>query len=220
MLLPPPPGKEIEEYTIELIFKTTDTYINAGVALSALPLFMCQQNNHYTNNPSVMIGVEAGYLFLWFYNSWKYFDYVSDNKYHKVVCLRKNKTTYLYLDGKLKISNTHDDFSSGLPQLPNSNVCINWNDYVGQTSSAYDINGTHTFNLQYFKLYDKALNENEFFKNISYSPLYSIPGIFKYIKKDSDLYLKDWSGNNNDFKLYKPTNCKSDIIISNLSFKE
>ena len=177
---------------------------------------MCQQDNDYTHNPSVMIGVESGYLFLWFYNNWVCFGYVSDNKYHKVVCLRKNKTTYLYLDGKLK-NNTHGGF--GLPQLPNSNVCINWTDYNGQTSSAYDING-HTFNLQYFELYDKALNENEFFKNISYSPLYSIPGIFKYIKKNSDLYLKDWSGNNNDFKLYKPTNCKSDIIISNLSFKE
>ena len=215
----PPPGKEIEEYTIELIFKTTDTGYSP-FALNALPLFMCQQDNYYHNNPSVMIGVDAGSLILWFYNDWVYLGYVSDNKYHKVVCLRKNKTTYLYLDGKLEISNnTHGDFSSRVPQLPNSNVCINWNDYAGQTSSLYDING-HTFNLQYFKLYDKALNENEFFKNISYPPLYSIPGIFKYIKKDSDLYLKDWSGNNNDFKLYKPTNCKSDIIISNLSFKE
>ena len=87
MLLPP--GKEIEEYTIELIFKTTDTFSD-DIPLNALPLFMCQQNNYYHSNPSVMIGVDYGYLFLWFYNSCKFFGYVSDNKYHKVVCLRKN----------------------------------------------------------------------------------------------------------------------------------
>ena len=119
------------------------------------------------------------------------------------------KGTRKPLDDELKVCR------SFLPKMPNSNVVLTYNWYDNLSKFRNEV-----IYIKYFKLYDKALEENEFFKNISYSPLYSIPGIFKYIKKDSDLYLKDWSGNNNDFNCVEPTNLKSDVIISNLSLKE
>ena len=204
----PPPGKEFEEYTIEIIFKSTDT-TGSNVNLSAPPIFCCQSGNNYSHNPSVMININRGQLTYWYYNNWDFAGYVTDGNWHKVVCIRKNALTYIYLDDELKVCR------SFLPKMPNSNVVLTYNWYNNLSAFRNEV-----IYIKYFKLYDKALEENEFFKNISYSPLYSIPGIFKYIKKDSDLYLKDWSGNNNDFNCVEPTNLKSDVIISNLSLKE
>lgn len=201
--------EEIEEYTIEIIFKSTESF-GSHVNLSSTPIFICQKNNFYSDNPSVMLNINWGNLTYWYYNNWDYAGYVADGKYHKVVCTRKNGITYIYLDGELKVNKTF------LPKLPNSNVCLCYNFYPDISA----FRNARVVYINYFKLYDKALDTDEHFKNINYSPLYSLPGIFRFYKQGGKLYIKDWSKNNNDFNCVEPTNLKSDVIISNLSLKE
>lgn len=95
--------------------------------------------------------------------------------------------------------------------LNNKQFYMNYSVYNGDSYGDYQ--------QYYFRLHDRILKKEEFF-NKTNDALYLYSGIKRFIKSGSNMYLKDWSGNNRNLQLFNPVNCKSDVIFSNLALKD
>ena len=109
-----------------------------------------------------------------------------------------------------------DDFVLGT--FPFYNLRSDFPIYFG-ANQLMDSNTFLDYDLLFFRLTDRLLNESEYFaNNISCITEYSINLFYK--DKDSNLYLKDQSGNNDHMRLINFKNLKDYIKYINLNLKE
>lgn len=106
-----PPGKILTEYTIEIIFSTTQ--IRDGGLFPCHPGLFSSTYGSGNNDKSCFINIASGKLCLGNYDPTLHHNissniFVADGKKHKIVVIKdKSNTSFLYLDGNLvyRVSN-------------------------------------------------------------------------------------------------------------------
>jgi len=206
----PPPGKELDEFTIEFVFSSTDTHSGPYSCVTHPTFFTNAINPGDYRNPFTAIGTRNGYLFFApdeyteVYYTGKL---VCDGKSHILAITLKEGITKIYLDNTLIINDKiFEKFYNNVILFGSTWWCSQWGDYKSNIN----------FNLLYFKLYDKAIDKKDFFNIIEYKPIYFYPGFHIFTKNNSKTYLKDYYSNI-DLRLIDPVDCKSDMIFSNIS---
>lgn len=217
----PPPGKELDEFTIEFKFSSTDTHSGPYTSVTH-PTFFTNAINNYYFNPFTTIGTRNGYLFFApceytsdGRNAVVYYTgkLVCDGKSHNLAITLKEGITKIYLDNTLIINDKiFEKFYNNEILFGSTWYYSNWNNNIDNSSFKPNTN----FNLLYFKLYDKAIDKKDFFNIIEYKPIYFYPGFHIFTKNNSKTYLKDYYSNI-DLRLIDPVDCKSDMIFSNIS---
>lgn len=206
----PPPSNDLNNYTIEIIFRCNDSITHFG-SLGAPSIINNIPNGKYWNG-GIKIGIDKGILYSSSYGGHSTtYSFVSDNKMHKIVITRNSDDyTEIYLDDNL--------INKGalFPELSSTcEIAFIYEYYFRSVFNGYPLKSLY---LEYFRLHDRVLNREEFFKYTN-DPYILYPSIKRIIKSGTDLYLKDWSGNNRNMLLVEPNNCKSDTIVSNLRLK-
>lgn len=211
----PPPGNKLNEFTIELIISSNQ---QGGGGFEGCT-FLFVNRNDTSKDKSLYLGLVTGDLFL--YNGTDYSRYAENHLsevyslihkgYQSIVLTLKNSLFKLFLNNECIFER-----SSYLEYLPNSKIEIG-NNPVYENDPYY--RNWCNFNIKCFKLYDRNLNPQEISKTIV-KPLYSFFKINSFKKSGTDVFLRDFSGNNNDLQLFGSSNYKDDIIMSNIRLKE
>ena len=188
ILFLPPTGRDLEEYTLEFILKTSDT--SAGRMGYWSPSLFCNSKNNHDEQNETFLYTMWGYLKFNRYGNGASLVYIADGKIHKLALVHtKENNTKIYLDGNIILNASLEG------TLNNSNLVFGGNWYTGGAyGPGIGLGWQGTYTLYSFKLYDKALNKNELFN--STGSLINYSSYKSFIKNGSTVYLRDFSGNN------------------------